>query len=256
MIWQARRVHHPEYCDALEAEAGRFMATVTEVDLSTPIPTCPEWAMSDLVGHVGLVYRWSSHHVRERSLARVPSSAMGADPPASGVVEWTGEGIAPMLETFRSHDPDDRVWGWGADRHARFWPRRMLFETLVHRADAELALGREPVVDPRLAADGIDEFLANLPHATYFVAGVGELRGSGESIALAATDADETWRIRLLPAGHVWDWGRGEATATVRGAVADLLLAVYGRRAVRDTARFEASGDVDLAERALGLMSL
>ena len=42
----------------------------------------------------------------------------------------------------------------------------MLHETTVHRADAELTAWLvDPEVDPVVAADGIDEFLFNLPSA-------------------------------------------------------------------------------------------
>jgi hypothetical protein len=58
------------------------------------------------------------------------------------------------------------VWAWGPDQHARFWSRRMLYETVVHHSDAELALGREPVIDRAVAVAGVDEFLENLPSAS------------------------------------------------------------------------------------------
>ncbi|MFJ6752135.1 maleylpyruvate isomerase N-terminal domain-containing protein [Streptomyces sp. NPDC091266] len=54
---------------------------------------------------------------------------------------------AEAAETFRAVDPDAPMWAWGADQHARFWVRRMLFETLVHRTGAETAVGIRPTVD-------------------------------------------------------------------------------------------------------------
>jgi uncharacterized protein (TIGR03083 family) len=248
-------VHHNDYCDSLEREAGRFVTAAAAADESTPIPTCPEWTMTDLAGHVGMLYRWSGHLVRTRAPARVAATEI-AKPPDDAVVTWVESGVAPMLETFRTHDPDDRVWGWGADRHARFWPRRMLFETIIHRVDAELACGVAPAVDAALAVDGIDELLANFAHAGYFVSGLAELRGSGESLGLVASDVDEAWRVRLLQGGYVWDWARGECTATVRGTVADLLLLVYNRCPLDDAARFAIEGETALAERTLRNLSL
>jgi hypothetical protein len=41
----------------------------------------------------------------------------------------------------------------------------MLHETTVHRADAELALGVEPVISPAVAVDGGSGLFANLPTA-------------------------------------------------------------------------------------------
>ena len=59
-------------------------------------------------------------------------------------------------------DPGSSMWAWGADQHARFWSRRQLHETLVHRCDLELAQSGRPSVPAHLAADTIDEFLDNL----------------------------------------------------------------------------------------------
>ena len=56
----------------------------------------------------------------------------------------------------------DPVWAFGRLRPASFWGRRMAHETAVHRADAELATGREPAFAPDIAADAIDEWLGFL----------------------------------------------------------------------------------------------
>jgi uncharacterized protein (TIGR03083 family) len=255
VIWHARPVHHSEYCDALEHEAERFVTVAGGAGPSTPIPTCPEWTMSDLAGHVGLLYRWSSHLVRTRAPARVPAGEV-AQRPDDGVVEWMHEGVTPMLTTFRTTDPDARVWGWGADRHARFWPRRMLFETVIHRADAELARGISPEIDAEVATDGMDELLANFAHAGYFAPGLADLRGSGESITFAAVDVDDAWRIRLFEGGYVWDWARVPGTASIRGRVADLLLLVYNRLPLDGGDRFAVDGDAGLAQRTIRSLSL
>jgi uncharacterized protein (TIGR03083 family) len=247
-------MHHGEYCDALEREAARFVSAAGAADPATPLPTCPEWTLSDLVAHVGFLYRWSRHHVLSRARTRVAPADVGGQP-AAGDVEWVAAGVPPMLDTFRTHDPDDRVWGWGADRHARFWPRRMLFETVIHRADAEVGRGVSPEVDTDLAVDGIDELLANFAHAGYFAPGLAELRGGGESLGLVAEDAGESWRLRLVDAGYAWDWGPAGKTATVRGTAADLLLLVYGRAAL-DGTRFTVDGDDQWAARTLRHLSL
>jgi uncharacterized protein (TIGR03083 family) len=124
------------------------------------------------------------------------------------------------------------MWAWGADQHARFWARRMLFETLLHRADAELALGLEPAIDRAVAVDGIDEFLVNLPLATFFAPKVADLRGPDRTIGFRTADGDDAWLVRLRPDGFGLDLTRptvDTADATVRGTAADLLLLVYGR---------------------------
>jgi uncharacterized protein (TIGR03083 family) len=90
-------------------------------------------------------------------------------------------------------------------RHSRkkvdlFWPRRVVHETAVHRADAELALGVEPRIDPAVAVDGVGELLENLPRSR-------PLRGSGEQLRLAATDQPAQWTIIRDPANFTWTHG-------------------------------------------------
>jgi len=127
------------------------------------------------------------------------------------------------------------MWAWGADQHARFWPRRMLHETTVHRVDADLSVGADPNVDHAVASDAIDELLANLPTARYFRPRVAELTGTGESIALRGTEPGEQWLIVLQPEGWSWSRSAGEATVTATGAVDSLMLFLYGRREKRDS---------------------
>jgi uncharacterized protein (TIGR03083 family) len=201
---------------------------------------------------VGTLYYWSSAHVATGARARLTPRSLDLHRPEDGATpEWLGGAIAPMMDIFRTCDPDASVWGWGADRHARFWPRRMLFETVVHRADASFALGVDPDVDAIVAADGFDELLSNLPHAAYFAPGIADLRGDGERLAFRAADLDIAWSIRLLAAGYAWDWSDGEADVAVSGRASDLLLLLYRRRAADDAGRFERAGDLALLDRFL-----
>jgi len=239
---------HLWYCAALGPEIVRFADVAAGVDPQTPVPTCPGWTMGRLVRHAGSVHRWAGHMVRELSPERVPPKAITLELPddPQAYPDWLAAGAGPLVETLRATDPDASMWAWGPDRHARFWSRRMLFETIVHRADAELAVDLEPKVDPAVAADGVDELLVNLPGAAYFAPAVAELRGSGETIHLHATDTTDAageWMVRLDPDGFAWEHGHGKGTVAVRGSAADLLLLVWGRRRADDPERFEVFGD-------------
>ena len=243
-------MNREDHCDALEVDAARLIELVTDADRTGAVPTCPGWTVADVVDHVGTLYRWSAAHVATNARARISPSTLDLGPPDDrSTPEWLAEGVAPMIGTFRSADPDERVWGWGADRHARFWPRRMLFETVIHRADAAFALGADVEIEPAVAADGIDELLCNLPHAAYFAPGIAELRGEDERIALRATDGDSSWSIRLVPAGYAWDWSTSDADVAIRAHTADLLLLLYGRRDRHDGGRFACDGDAGLLDR-------
>ncbi|MER5472161.1 maleylpyruvate isomerase family mycothiol-dependent enzyme [Streptomyces sp. NPDC002685] len=229
------RFHTPvDHPTAVAAETARFVATVKNADLATPVPTCPGWTLADLVKHTGSVQRWFSAVLRARVQERPRTREVDLRLPdqESGYAEWLDESATVAADTFAATDPNLPMWAWGADQHARFWARRMLFETLLHRADAEIALGLRPAIDRSVAVDGIDEFLANLPLATSFAPKVANLRGPDKTIAFRTTDGDDAWLVRLRPDDFGLDMTRptaDTADATVRGTAADLLLLVYGR---------------------------
>ena len=207
--------------------------------------------MRDLAEHLGSVHRWAGHMVRNLSPERVPSRTLDLGMPAddAGIPTWLVAGNEALLDTFRAADPDAAMWAWGADQHARFWPRRMLHETTVHRADAELAGGRDPAIDATVAVDGIDELLDNLPSATYFAPNVAELKGDGDSIALVADEA--AWTIHLVADGFTWSHDAvADPSARVSGDAGDLLLLLYSRRDLDDR-RITIDGDADLLARWL-----
>lgn len=243
---------HEAYCAALGTEIGRFAEVVRGADLATPVPTCGDWTLANLVEHTGIVERWAAEMVRRRSRERLDRRRLDVPVPgrADELPDWLAAGADEVVSVFRAADPATPMWAWGADKHARFWPRRMLHETAVHRADAELALGREPALAAEVAVDGVDELLDNLPHAEYFRPQVAELRGSGESLHLHCTDADGEWTIHLEPSGFRWDHGHLKATTAVRASAHDLLLLLYRRR---DPAaeRYQVLGDDEVLARWL-----
>jgi uncharacterized protein (TIGR03083 family) len=243
---------HEQYCEAVGVEIIRFADAVKGAQPSMPVPTCPGWTIGKLVKHIGGIHRWAGRMVHERASTRLDPREveLGLPTDEAQYADWLADGAAPLVATLRAADPDAPMWAWGADQHARFWSRRMLHETTVHRADAELALGREPTIDAPVAVDGIDELLDNLPGAKYFAPNVTELRGDGELLHFHCTDIEGEWMIRLSREGFDWEHGHGAASAAVRGAAADLLLLAYGRRQP-DEARFERFGEGALLARWL-----
>ncbi len=243
------RYSSEEACDLAEHEILAFADAVALADPQQPVPTCPGWSVARVARHTGDVHRWAAAHVERLAPDRIDPSTLDFGRPAddAGLAGWLRAGASPVVATLRHADPDAAVWAWGADKHVRFWPRRLLHETTVHRADIELARGLAPEIEPAIAADGVDELLDNLPHAAYFAPNVGELRGDGETIHLHATDLETgEWVIRLGPQGYDVVHGHEKATAALRAPAADLLLILYGRLPV---AAGEVFGDGDLLKR-------
>ncbi|WP_171990770.1 maleylpyruvate isomerase family mycothiol-dependent enzyme [Streptomyces sp. JHA26] len=156
---------------------------------------------------MGALQRWF-RVLLSRRVQEVPRDRdveLGLPEDVQDYADWLTAGVPAVAAALRDTDPGAAMWIRGADPHARSWVRRMLFETLVHRVDVECAVGRDADVAPELAADGVDEFLVNLPYAELFAPRVTELRGDGEVLVFGCTDAGgaagEEWRVRLEPDG-------------------------------------------------------
>jgi hypothetical protein len=81
---------------------------------------------------------------------------------------WLVAGARMLADAVRAAGPQQPVWTWRADQSAGFWLRRMLHDEVVHRFDAELALGIEGDLAADPAADGVSDLLdtaATLPAA-------------------------------------------------------------------------------------------
>ncbi|MGH9245795.1 MAG: maleylpyruvate isomerase family mycothiol-dependent enzyme [Acidimicrobiales bacterium] len=239
---------YPRYCDALGQEIARLADAVRGADPASPVPTCPGWTLDDLVKHVGGVHRWAGHMVRDGARERLSRRhvELGLIEGQAPDADWIIAGGELLLDWLRAADADAPVWVWGADPHVRFWARRMLHETTVHRADAELAANHQPTIDPAVATDGIDEFLDNLPGAAYFAPRVTELHGDGQTLAWRTTDTDDRWVITLEPDRFRWQRAGADSDVTVEASAADLVLLTYGRRSIDDHGRFTVTGDSEL----------
>ncbi|MBA2281952.1 MAG: maleylpyruvate isomerase N-terminal domain-containing protein [Actinomycetota bacterium] len=225
---------HDRCIDEAVAEIRRIAGTCDGIDPTTPVPTCGDWTIADLLEHIGTINRWAATMVEQKSqerLRREDGLWPRPDDPAE-LAAWVGEGAAFVRDRFLVADPNTPMWAWGVPKAAGFWSRRMVHETGVHRADAELALNLDPAFDSEVAADGVDELLDNLPEAAYFAPGVRDLTGEGQVLAFEAADCGVGWRVELGPEGFTW--ARvvppvRDADATVVASAGDLLLALYGR---------------------------
>jgi uncharacterized protein (TIGR03083 family) len=223
--------------DLLAGEVRRIAHLAAEADPHSPVPGCPEWTLADVVKHAGEVHARTAATVERLAQQRLDSRAIQLDVPtdAAALPTWFNRTGEKLVETLRRADPDAPVYSWGADHHVRFWIRRMLHETTVHRLDVEAAAGVTGAVDPGVAVDGIDELLDLLPYAAWFRPQVRDLHGDGETIHLHATDLEGSgltgeWLITLEPDGFRWSHAHVKGAAALRGPVRDLLLYAYGRR--------------------------
>ncbi|MFJ3783278.1 maleylpyruvate isomerase N-terminal domain-containing protein [Streptomyces sp. NPDC090093] len=243
---------HAAACDAALDHARRLAAVVRAADPATPVPGRPDRTLSDLARHVGAVHRWAEHLVRTRSAVRVLAEDLPLDPPADPAAhaDWLVAGAERFAATARAADPDAPVWSPGADPHVRHYPRRVLFETLVHLADAELAVdGKTGPLDPGTAADAVDHFLTDAPYIGRIAEPVSRLGRDGAVLRLAARDTGAVWTLVLGGGGFTWTRGSGGAqpTAAVEADAGELLLLLHHRYGA-DEPCFAHTGDRSLLD--------
>ena len=148
-----------DYLAPLAAEMAAFETIIASHDPETPVPVSPTWKLRGLASHLGGIHRWAAENVRTgvRS-SPVPKLPEGTDP-----ARWYREGADILLETLRSADYEAPCWNFTKmPRVKGFWTRRQLHETTIHGRDADLAIGAPRMIEPILAADGVDEVLQTM----------------------------------------------------------------------------------------------
>jgi uncharacterized protein (TIGR03083 family) len=241
----------PTYAAATRAATESLLMTL-QMDPDAAVPTCPGWNVGRLVGHVSRVHQMATVLV-ERAMTERPAPTDTEAPPAMPVaLETYVRSNLDLLEAVLKATPlNSPAWNMiGPPSQAAFWHRRMAHETIVHRVDGELAVGLAPVpLAPELGVDGVNEFLdlfrarvlPQHPEAT--------LSGS---LHLHATDAEGEWMLYLNNGSLEVTHGHGKGAAAVRGTAFDLMLGLWGRRAM-DQSPFEVFGDVEVVRQWMAL---
>ncbi|MGW0249347.1 maleylpyruvate isomerase family mycothiol-dependent enzyme [Nocardia goodfellowii] len=218
-----------EYLALLRAELDAF-GTCISGELDAPVEHCGDWTLYDLINHVGVGNLWVVAAVREQR--RDYQAPDGPKDPAA-LKDWYVE-TADALVSALDADPDTPAWTFAPPHTVGFWRRRRWLETLVHRFDAEHALGIDSRIEPAHAADGIAEVIE------VFVP-----RMVKRGLAAAPSHAV---RLAAIDTGGSWVLGPGDPVATVSGPAATLFLALWNRV---PATRLFWSGDVATARDVL-----
>jgi uncharacterized protein (TIGR03083 family) len=224
---------HVENCNALKLEIARFSDILTSLPLDQPVATCPGWTVFDLAEHLGLIHRWAEELVRLRSPVRIGRDASVAERDDVDS-KWLLDGGDRLVETLLGADPDDEMWAWGLDQHVRFWSRRQLHETLVHRMDLELAAQISPRAEDAVVLDAIDEYLSNIEKVAPQSPQLSLLRGHGEALAFRVRDVETLWSVTFGEDGFNVSNAVSTFDAEIQGVPLDLLLVILRRRDIDD----------------------
>jgi uncharacterized protein (TIGR03083 family) len=249
-------MHFTTHIEWLEAAVSRLAEGVGGDDPAAPIVTCPGWTVLDLVQHCGGLYLWADALVARGITKETWRVHLGLTYPSADddLLGWLDDAAASALATFRAADPDSPVFVWGADHHNRFWPRRMLYETVVHGADLDLSIGRPVEISDAVALEGIDEFLENMMAMARWGSTPMRWDAPGDSgrtsVGLRIDGVPEAaWSIRLTSSGFWWDRSARDNTATISGSAADVMLYLQGRPG--PSVRLAGDGDVVAAWRSM-----
>ena len=241
----------------IEASTGTLAEIVHGADLTRRVPTCPEWTLRQLATHVGRAQRWAAEIASTRSaefipFRQVPDGRIPDDPELHA--PWLRAGAERIIQAV-GEAGSDPVWTFDGLRPASFWARRMAHETAVHRADAEIAVGRQPELESDLAVDAIDEWLGFMSGAVAEEQRAdtlldGALPDSalpdGTVLHVHATDegldGDGEWLVRREGSEVTVQHGHGKGDVALRGPAARLLFVLL-RRVPPDDPQVQVLGD-------------
>jgi uncharacterized protein (TIGR03083 family) len=227
----------PGYIAALRREGELLAAAAERAGMAASVPSCPSWAVRDLLKHTGYVHRWATGIVAGR-LARPPGGASEAEilsegPGDAELPGWFREGHAALVHALSQAPPDLDCWAFlAAPSPLAFWARRQAHETAIHRVDAEQAAGRASgsVFEPAFAADGVDELIMGFLARNIRRGGWPGLDGS---LAIHVPDGavgGADWLVAGGSGEPGVSRGTGPAHCDVTGQAREVYLTLWNRR--------------------------
>ena len=222
-----------EHIARLDDAGQRLRAAAEAAGLDAQVPSCPDWAVRDLVRHQGGVHRWATGYVagpRAEIWDVDLPDVVGSWPADADLLDWFAVGHASLVEALNNADPSLACWTFlAAPSPLAMWARRQAHETTVHRVDAELAAGWQPAKMPaEFAADGVDELLT-----CFITRPGGTLRADpGKTLAVRCTDNAGNWLVNIGPDRVTTSTGDDATTPAnchISGSASDLYLALWHR---------------------------
>ena len=223
-----------EHVEALVRSGAALREAAAAAGLDAKVPTCPAWDVTKLVIHQGMVHRWAAANLRrDRDHDTAASQAQARA--AADLLGWYSDGLAALVGTVHATAEDAKAMVFlnDAPPPRRFWARRQAHETTIHSVDAiSAALGRWPAasdvdIDPRVAADGIDELLTG-----FITRGKGKLHAAAPyTVLVRAEDTGHAWTVRISDGPVVTTPGEPGEPPDVEfgGTAVQLYLSLWNR---------------------------
>jgi len=245
----------PGYIGALRSQGELLADAAQRAGLAAAVPSCPGWAVRDLLRHTGYVHRWATGFVAEgltRPVGASEEEILGQGPADAELPGWFREGHAALVGALGAAGPGLNCWAFlPAPSPLAFWARRQAHETAIHRVDADQAAsaagqassGNGTSFEPAFAADGVDElvmgFLARSVKR-------GNWAGLGGSLAIHADDGTAGGADWLIAGGQDAPGvarGTGRADCEVAGPASELYLMLWNRGPAD---RLQVTGDTGI----------
>jgi uncharacterized protein (TIGR03083 family) len=238
-----------DHVGVIASEGARVLAAYR----SNPdgrVPWSDRWTVRSVARHVA-----GSHHAVAVILADRPSAdfeqaaAMPrietSDP---AFPEWFAANTERLLTQCRTVPPAAVCWAPHPllSGTAAYWTRRIAYDTLVHRWDAEAGAGVAGApMEPDIAADAVAELLeVGLPVTRAMTDAP-----AGPAIRLVCADADQAWDLDLSEVGRLTIHGEPiDVAVTLRGTAEALLLWLWRRIEIEDGS-IEVDGDRSVLDR-------
>jgi uncharacterized protein (TIGR03083 family) len=218
--------------------------------LTARVPSCPNWSVADLAGHLGEVHLlWAAVVTAGPSASPPDRSVVGDTTPHGDVLAWLADATSKLVRALRAAGPDRGCWTWwessGAPMTSGAVARHQVHEAAIHALDAQQAAGVPEPLPAQVAADGVAEFLSV------------ELPTNGPwphdpARILLDTGATGAWLLNLgrdgVRVSVQADDAISPAGTTVTASPSDLVLALYRRQG---PAAMKVTGDAKAFERLL-----
>lgn len=238
-----------DHVGVIESEGARVLAAYS----SNPdgrVPWSDRWTVRSVARHVA-----GSHHAVALILADRPSAdfeqaaampRIETNDPA--FPEWFAANTERLLTQCRTVPVAAVCW----TPHpllagtAAYWMRRIAYDTLVHRWDAEAGAGiAGAAMEPEIATGAVDEVLDVGLRVTRAVAHA----PAGPAIRLACADTPHVWHLDLSEVGRLTIHAQPiDVAVTLSGTAEDLLLWLWGRIEI-EGASIEVDGDRSVLAR-------
>src|SRR5262245_43558724 len=105
----------PGYVGALRSQGELLADAAQRAGLAAVVPSCPGWAVRDLLRHTGYVHRWATGFVAEgltRPVGASEEEILGQGPADAELLGWFREGHTALVRALRAAEPGLNCWAF------------------------------------------------------------------------------------------------------------------------------------------------